>query len=123
MVLKIISFFFLPFLMIALFLSSIGVQQVTLDNNFYGFIQQVNSRMSSWGDWGFIPTIPPIPTFATSGADWFLVLNVLINLVNGLSSIINAIITFANFGWRVVEWTISFLSVLLEGLNWLGRPL
>lgn len=57
-----------------------------------------------------LPNVPLIPTFNTGG--WFLVLDLLISVVNGLSSLINFIINIMNSLRTIIVTTSAFINAL-----------
>lgn len=117
---KLIEFVLFPCLIIALFLSLAGVQQVEFGNTYYNFLGNVSRSFNSWSF--SIPKIPMIPQLIDNGFDsGGLILGVLIkignffvNIFNGLISVINVITVILNVIIQLIQFCLTLVYELLN---------
>lgn len=107
--LKIVAFFFIPFVFIALILYINGITHVDFDDRYYRFFMLVNINFSKVQF--AIPNIPKIEQFATNQW-WALILNAFIWFVNGFFGFLNVIIQIVNY---IIEF-ITYLGVIIYTL-------
>lgn len=79
----------------------------TLNNTYGTFIDTTNPIFAIFKN---IPNIPMIPTFNTGG--FMLVVDVLINFVNGISTLINVVINVVNSIRTIIITITSFTNAL-----------
>lgn len=113
---KIISFFFVPMVIIALIMYLAGVKgPIQLDNTYYNFMQKVSIQSSEWNI--AIPDIPKLKPFDNN--EWYLiVLNALIGIYNLIATFLNVIISFLNVIISIFTNIASLIKLLFEFENY-----
>lgn len=112
----VVALFFFD-LIIAGMLITFGVSKVELGAPFMAFMKQCNDDLLAFKV--EIPNIPQIPKFE-SGNGWLLVLDFLINIVNGLSNLVNVIINILNVLIQLFEFSIIIIKNLFTLRDTLG---
>lgn len=123
MIQKVSLYFILPMCLIAFFLSLLGVNHISLGNDYYNFMQGVGNTFNSWKL--EIPNIPKINTLDVSSYDSSgLILQVLIKianffvrLVNIISSILNVIIGLINIVIQLLQFILSVIYQCKDFIN------
>lgn len=131
---KIIGFFFLPLMLLALLLSLVGVQQISFDETYYNFMNSVAQTSASWSfeipkipsinmidnqSWGdvvgsfdnvtdILSFFSAIGTFFTWFGQFFVV------LINGLISVLNILITIVNVLISLIQLILSFIYTIFD---------
>ena len=112
MVKKIIFAGILLCLFISIPLALLGYKQVELGTPFLALMRSVNNDLANFKiaipD---IPTIPNIPYNSSTGDEG--ILEVLINLANGIINFFNAIITIINVFIQVINIIIQLIEVIV----------
>lgn len=106
MIKKIILFIMPILLFTAILLKLNGVDHVEIGQPFLSFLNKVSIDMSKWKF--DIPSIPMIDSF-DSPSGWLLVLDFLINVINGLSTLINVIISLLNVLISVLQFIFTMI--------------
>ena len=112
MISKVSLYFLLPMLIIAFFLSMLGVQQVTFGSDYYAFLGSVNRSFQAWSL--EIPDIPKINHIDLTNYDSSgVILKVLIKIANGFFSFINVITTILNVFIGVINVVVQVIQFIL----------
>lgn len=106
----------LPLLLLAFFLSLMGVQQIQFGDSYYNFLRNLSFNFSKWEF--EIPSIPKIKKFDdvsigdSDGILQFLKLlaNFFITLVNAFIVTINVLINLLNVLVKLIEFFISIIQ-------------
>lgn len=111
---KILAFFLLAMLLIAVFLKLNGVDNVGFDDTYYKFMQSVLQRTNAFSF--AIPDIPLIPSLATVGGFWDIV-NVLVTFANGIINLLNLLVTLLNVLLSVLQFIVGFVIEVINQLR------
>lgn len=111
MINRIIIFTFFPCMILALFLSMAGVQQVQFGDSYYSFLKSVSVSFESWKL--TIPDIPRINQIATGDYDKSgIILVVLIKIANFFVGVVNTFIVIINVIINVLNVVIQLLQFI-----------
>jgi len=124
MIQKVSLYFILPMMIIAFFLSLLGVTHIGFGNDYYNFLSSATKRI---GEWNFqIPDIPKINKINESSYDSSgLILQVLIKIANFFVSFVNIITRILNVLIVVINVIIQMLefiiSCIIEVRNFINK--
>lgn len=127
MIKKISLALIIPLLLLAFFLSLMGVQQIEFGDSYYNFLSSLSHNFSNWTF--EIPTIPKINKFTDVSigdspglleflklfANFFITLvNAFIVLVNLLINVLNVIVKVIQFFISIIQTSKDFISEMLR---------
>lgn len=113
MITRIVGASMMFFLIIAFFLSIVGITHVSTGSEYYSFLKSVNSVYESWSV--EIPNIPKVNSWNNSSADSGKnIFEAFRNFVNALIKFINLVITLVNFVIMLVNIVIGLVQIILS---------
>lgn len=115
MITRIVCYLLFPMLVLSLFLSMAGVQQVSFGDSYYNFMRSVTGSFNSWKL--NIPKIPNVPYVVSNDFDKAGgVLDVIIKIgnffvfiLNSLIALINLIITILNIVVQIIQFVLTII--------------
>lgn len=112
MVYKIITYFFLPCMIIALVLSFVGISKVEFGTQYMDFMRGVSMRLDSWSFQ--IPRIPDIPQIDSSSGGFLDAINVIVKILNGFVTVINVLILIVNVVIKLVQFLLTIVYCVID---------
>ena len=108
LIVKIVMFFIVPMLFIALILSMNGVSKVEFGDGYYAFIQRVARK---YNDWKLsIPNIPTIPK--NNNVDSWRIITALIEFANAFIRVFNGLLTIINMVINALQFVLTLIMSL-----------
>lgn len=112
MLYKIVTYFFLPCMVLALLLSFVGVQKVEFGSQYMDFLRGVSIRLDSWSF--AIPSIPSIKQISSEGGGLIQAINVIVSILNGFVTVINVLITIVNVVISLIQFILTLIYCVID---------
>ena len=112
MIYKIVTYFFLPCMVIALILSFVGVTKVDFGSQYMDFMRGVSMRLDSWSF--EIPRIPDIPQIDSSSSGFLEAINVIVKILNGFVTVINVLIMVVNVAIKLIQFLLTLIYCIID---------
>lgn len=112
---RVVAYFFIPFMCIAMFMSLAGVRgPIQLDDTFMSLLRKATFVSNEWNLQ--IPNIPQIPLLNNYGV-WYDILRFLTTVANAFVNVCNWAINFMNFIISIFTFIAGIIKTLWDYRN------
>lgn len=109
---RIVGFFLIGFMFLALVLHFAGIEKVEFDASYYRFMSMVNERLSQWRF--EIPSIPYIDIPDTGNVIFDTIWDVSFALPNAISMLVNSLVWGINYIIGLIQYVLTIISIVVD---------
>ena len=116
-IIKLISFMFLPLMVLSLILYFCGIRKIEFDTTFYSLFKSISINTIDIQ----IPSIPLIPSPEVT--DGFLAfVKFIVQVLNFIVNILNVIVTLFNIVIRLLMFIFNFMTAIVIWISKIPTP-